>query len=189
MLDTIVYDVDGVLLDWVAGFKAYARTLRYRMVESSSYDLIDWFPGLTRPQVGRLVEDFNRSEDFSRLPDIPGAATAVRHLKATLPNTRHIAVSACGVHPQTVYYRSKQLANWGFDELHNLPLHQSKFSHFYRPQEKTLVIEDNPKYLDEARFNAHCWAICFAHPWNKGWEGLRFDNWEDICDHILTSTE
>lgn len=54
MLDTIVYDVDGVLPDW--------------------------FPGPTRSDVERLVEDFNRREEFSRLPDIPGAATAVRQL-------------------------------------------------------------------------------------------------------------
>lgn len=84
MTGRVLLDCDGVLLDYVSGFRAFAETaLGVRMDPDGpcSFDMRAW-TGLSHEGVRRLVHAFNGGEEtgFDRLPPMPGAVAGVRAL-------------------------------------------------------------------------------------------------------------
>ena len=84
MSGLVILDCDGVLLDFTAGIRPFAR-LRYGLDlhpdGPSDFDMRAW-TGLDRDGVRDLVNAFNSGEDtgFDALPPMPGAVEGVRRL-------------------------------------------------------------------------------------------------------------
>ena len=45
-----------------------------------------------------------------------------------------------------------------------------------------ILIDDSIKNLKGFRGI----KICFSAPWNKEWEGLKFSNWEELSNYIIS---
>lgn len=185
----ILLDVDEVLLDWIGGFSVYLAKLGHdRIRPINTWELEKAYSGLTAEDIRRYVCDFNASYSFMRLDPVPGAQFGVKELRRAFPESRIFAVS-CYLSPEleraSEALRRTNLRNLFGDDLDgiiSLRLGDSK-RHVYRAFKPGLVIDDNIKYLSEAREEGHK-AVAFDRPWNNDWEHGCIFGWGDL-DSIL----
>lgn len=127
----LILDCDGVLLNWIGGFTAYAS---HRLgkdlasTEQDDFDLSAWL-GLTGDETDAMIGDFNQGDGghFGRLDPLPGAREA---LAAAHSRGRPIfVVTSCSTLPQVIASRKANLrAVFGdiFSDIHCLDLHLDK---------------------------------------------------------------
>jgi hypothetical protein len=68
----ILYDADGVLVNWNTGFKTWMATRGYKEVTSVHYDMSKRY-NLTPEQITELIREYNCSAAVSYLFPMPGA--------------------------------------------------------------------------------------------------------------------
>jgi FMN phosphatase YigB (HAD superfamily) len=160
---TLALDVDGVLLDWSAGFDAWLRRNGIRpalpLTEAGHFDFRDALGHMPYEDRLALVRRFNADEAMGRLPVIAGADEAVRRLRAH--GLRLVAVTAPGAHPTTVRLRRDQLARFALDDVEILDLHADKVQALRRHDALALV-DDSPKHIVMAEAAL---GTAFAYTW------------------------
>lgn len=128
----IILDCDGVMLDWIGGFRVYAeRRLRRKLDPSgpSSFDLYQWLGLDNFAQALEMIEDFHEGGggEFGRLAPLPGAVEA---LQAFHEDGREIhVITACSLNPAVIGMRKANLeAVFGpiFKEIHCVGVRDSK---------------------------------------------------------------
>lgn len=80
----VIFDCDGVLLDWEADFKAWVNLrypeFKFTSISPTSWDLSTWI-GCDKDTAFCLIQQFNQSEAFGRLPAMPYAALTLYYAK------------------------------------------------------------------------------------------------------------
>jgi len=76
----ILCDVDGVLLDWAAGFDKWMFKKGYTYKDSTAYLMEDRFENLTHDEGKKFIKEFNESEDIGDLEPLRDAVVGVRVL-------------------------------------------------------------------------------------------------------------
>jgi len=185
---TLALDVDGVLLDWSAGFDAWLRENgifpAFSLTKTGHFDFRDALGHLPREERFSLIRHFNTDEAMGRLPVIAGADMAVRRLRAH--GFRLVAITAPGTHPTTVRLRRDQLARFALDELEILDLEVDKVQTLRRHNALALV-DDNPKHLSAAEAVLGT-AFAYTWPYNAGYPiplSRRLFSWETCLPKIL----
>lgn len=73
----VIFDCDGVLLDWELGFRLWVEksypAIQFTGEHPESWDLSEWI-GCDRERALALISEFNRSEAFGELLPMPYAA-------------------------------------------------------------------------------------------------------------------
>lgn len=188
----IILDCDGVMLDWLAGFRVYAEARLGRKLDPrgpSSFDLYPWLGLENFAQALELIQDFHEGDggEFGRLVPLPGAVEA---LQAFHSAGREIhVITACSLNPAVIGMRKANLVSvFGpiFKEIHCVGVRDSKrpLLDAYAP---AVWIEDkfenaldgleagHKTYLIRSSHNA-------VHEAAGKTEGLIcVDGWGDIC--------
>lgn len=196
---TLILDIDEVILSWTTGFKQWMHYVKGIPPTGpvASYSMSETWPEFSSDEIQRMIAEFNESPQFGALPFIDGAIKTVELIRSYRPNYRVIAVTACGRKAVTHLNRLRNLECLGLEEVHMIGLGESKVKHFttYAAIGRTVVVEDSPKGLAEAKF-AGCYAVRFDQPWNKhlndtypvieGWvqDGVAIDTINDAMDGV-----
>lgn len=189
-----IIDCDGVLLDWVTGFRQFMWDRHRHYIQTKApddYDMVKWI-GVGSSKVHGLLSDFNGCTSFADLKPCEGAVQAVRELSA-LGSLR--VLSSCGDRPAVRVMRAKNLwAQFSIpsDQITCLPLGQSKFDFMWettrnRDPRKVVLIEDS---FDQAQAGvAHgARTYCIRRPWNRQEEASNPDTsviWVDRLREIV----
>jgi len=147
-------DADGVLLNYLSGLFAYARSQGHR-VACEPHEVTDWscrnaFPDHDDDGIYRLIEEFSVTDGFSRIPPIEGAVEAVHAIKSTLPDVSVVAITSAGSSPLTIEMRRQNLELFPFDDVHVLPLGASKAEHLSRLPKGSVFVDDLHKHVQAA---------------------------------------
>jgi len=117
----LLLDVDGVLLDWLAGFEQFlldhAPHLHKDFSGMEQAQDLEQLLGLTTQQMDEWVSRFHLHEQFAHLQPLPGATQAIRILA---PWCRISCITASGSSPVCQTARRKNLHHvFGdvFDEI------------------------------------------------------------------------
>ena len=168
MRPALLTDVDGVLLNWVQGFKAHyeAEGYHFRCGFPTNFDLLGWIQGVdTEEEIKELVDKFNHSDGFTKLQPCGGAQ---RFIEQARRDFDIIAITSCS--QDLLAQRTANLdAAFGkdtFKVIHCLGLGESKslFLKMYRP---TIWIEDSLHGALQGVDAGHQVYI-LDRPWNKG---------------------
>lgn len=139
----ILTDVDGVLLDWAAGFDKYAVGRGFELIHPENYFIEQRF-NLTLDDTIGLVTDFNHSEVYGELSPYMDAVEGVRELVKR--GYRFVAITSPGNEPKQVEMRKQNLLNvFGdvFDDVICLPLLSPKYDVLERWKDSGLVFLDD----------------------------------------------
>jgi hypothetical protein len=76
----LLLDVDGVLLNWNAGFKTWMAQRGHIEICTIEYDMAKRY-GMTDQKILELIEEFNRSAAVAFLFSMPGSVLVISHLR------------------------------------------------------------------------------------------------------------
>lgn len=124
----IVFDCDGVLLNWMLGFRIFLEDKSYYpgTLNPSSYNLSNWI-GTTRKNASILIDEFNHTEAFGRLAPESGMVMPNLRLLREAGHTLSI-VTSCGDDTVALLRRRNLIDCFGdiFEDIHCLKLGECK---------------------------------------------------------------
>jgi hypothetical protein len=185
----IIFDADGVLIDYTKGFFGWMDSQGHKPVCASDavqdYAFTTAFPFLSPEQILACVARFSQSPEFEWLEPLEGAHEAVIHLRDLYPRSRLLCVTAPGDHPSTVAMRQSCLRPFLMDKVICLPLGSKKSDVYRDAAPASLVIDDLLKHIVEAQDLGHV-GILMGRSYNQHEiAGRRADNWDDAVRHIV----
>lgn len=162
--ELILVDIDGVLVDWIAGFDAYARKRLAELgrpypTEPMTY-MVDLRAYLCPDDLDlgqQIIQEFQISDHAA---EIPAFADALEYLPKIAEefDIRYVAVSTAGSHPDIVKQRVALLEHHFGPDLfhcyHLLPPLTNKKTVLAR-YTPTIFIDDMAKQVDAARELGH----------------------------------
>ena len=150
----LIFDVDGVLLDWSRGFLKWMSDEHGVQPRSSvhrRWDMQCCYPQLSPPEIGKLIGEFHHSNHYPRLEEVLGAEQAVLQLRRRFPKVAAVAVTACGLDPKSLLGRLKPMKHFQIDEVHAVGVTASKREAFRPyPAATSIVFEDRDKNAEVA---------------------------------------
>ncbi|MDX5369232.1 MAG: hypothetical protein LPL29_07620 [Alphaproteobacteria bacterium] len=187
----VVLDVDDVLLDWFGGFRAWLWMEHgispVGISHPAAWDMSDVYPGLGRAKIVGLIRDFNRSDAFGELTPKPYAEDAIAGLRSFYPGERIVALTSSGLHPKTVKLRAHSLERFDLDELHIVPIGDSKADHLERLFEPgSLYVEDNHMHAADGLHIGYD-TLIFDYPHNRNFKDerlMRARCWQGAMQHV-----
>jgi FMN phosphatase YigB (HAD superfamily) len=185
----ILTDVDGVLLDWAAGFDAWMLSKGYQHDQEHAYLINERFHGLTYEQSKQLIKEFNESEDIGNLAPLRDAVAGVHILSQAGYKfgviTSHSDVDhACARREQNLRRHFTDV----FDFFIHLPTGSDK-DHIleqYRGKDYWWIEDKTENAI--AGHDRGLRAILVHHEHNRDdqHDGLhRVHRWQDICALVL----
>lgn len=106
----LLLDVDGVLLDWLAGFEQYllqhAPELHRDFSGLEHVENLEQLLGMSKDQMDDWIHQFHHDPAFEYLEPLPGAQAALRTLQ---PWVRMVCITASGKSPDSVRMRKANL--------------------------------------------------------------------------------
>lgn len=163
----ILTDVDGVLLDWFAGFRAYLVGLgiQVKSGDPDDWSMVGWAP-LTSPEIQAHIATFNSSPAFGQLKPYLGAVEVLRKLWSSGHDI--VAITSCSSDPEVIKLREENLRRaFGpiFKEVICLPLMESKVPSLQRFPE-SIWVEDS-LHGAKAGVEAGHWTFILDKPYNQ----------------------
>lgn len=148
----IIFDVDGVLLDWFGSFKQWMRGQGIKIDDDAqvAWNMTETFVGLSESDIDAKVAEFNTSDHFGRLDHWPGALSAIMRLRTELPDFLFTALTGAGTSPKTTRLRALSIEEFPIDEMFIIPLGESKVPWLKRYDFKgSVFIEDNARHASD----------------------------------------
>lgn len=165
---TVVFDADGVVLDYISGFFRYCLSAGYEPActpsEVTKYDMTDVFPGLDSEKVVELFKAFSYSDQFASIPFFDGALDVIRYAQHEL-RLNVVCVTSAGDDPSVVAKRNANLETCGFNHIEVLPFRGSKRSIFRKLPLGTPVYDDLYDHVFEAN-NCGLNGVLMLRPYN-----------------------
>jgi len=185
----LILDVDGVLLDFVAGFADFVVDLGHELAispsESRDYDLGDLLPGLPLEERRSLFNAFTASPDFATLTPLSGACEAIDCIKAIEPQLRIVALTAIGLSPEVQAMRRANLRIFNLDGIEFAPFGGCKAQQLAQFAPGSVFIDDLQKNVDAGLAAGHE-AFLFRQPHNAAFVHERvLADWEDALERAL----
>lgn len=162
-MSDVLLDVDGVLLDWIGGFREYLslRGIVPKGDHPTDYSMRSWL-GLEAAQVHSLITSFNTSPYFERLQPCPGAVDAVsRFHDLGLDIT---VISSCGREMAGMRRRNLRNVFGGNMGVICLDLHESKLTTLAQ-FDRAIWVEDHDNHAWAGAVHGHR-SFCFRTPYN-----------------------
>ena len=185
---SLIFDMDGVLLDWHSGFErhmaAAGRPPRCPQAYRADYDNIHDSFGFDRATFCEHVRGYHRTEAFKRVPEMPGARRAITEIRRRVPvSLPFYAVTAVDDEPAVRAARLQHLSGLPIDELRLVGLTGSKEAHF-RELGPAIVFEDSPGKAAEA-IRAGCIVVLIDWPHNRAADcHYRISDWAEAPDLV-----
>lgn len=167
----ILTDVDGVLLDWLAGFDRFMSSVGYPAIVDEHMYALARRHNIDQLEVYRLAKEFNTSEAIGNLQPLNGAVEYVRKLREH--GFDFIAITSLSDHSDSYNYRMrnlKELFGDAIQELVCLDTGASKLEILKRWEGSGLFwLEDHVKNaLDGAELGLKSVLVSATHNGNLG---------------------
>lgn len=178
-------DLDGVVADFARGLKPIAAEWlgveEATLTDEISYGFGEW--ELDRAGGYEALHRFavKERELFAKLPPLPGAPAALRHLSATGDIRIRIITHRLYIpwfHKEAIL----QTAEWL--EHHGIPYWDICFMRDKAAVGAHLYLEDSPENIEALR-NAGHETIVVVNSTNDHLPGPRASSWEDIEDMVI----
>lgn len=192
-MDVVIYDVDGVLVDWTGGFFHFMEENQGIKPASSlhqTWDMLENFPGQTTRDLSAFITAYHQSQLYGSIPLMRGATSGVSAMKSLFPLAKHVAVSACGMAPYTLATRATMLQQvFDLDEFHPVAPTATKavvfagLKHLYG---KGVVFDDSVGHVVAAK-RAGLKGILFDAPYNRGEDAaglVRMGDWSGLLEAL-----
>lgn len=182
------FDVDGVMLDYVLGFRNWLLKNNYfvgcEANEVRNWSLNDLLPKQNSEEIFSLIRQFSLDEDFSKIPEINGAYEGIVTLKKKYPDNKFIAVTSAGNSEITINNRKKNLSKFELDEVHVVDLGESKFEYLSRLPNGSVFVDDLKKNINVAE-EAGLKTIFYRQLYNENdtHQNSAY-NWKDVLYFI-----
>lgn len=185
--DTILLDVDDVLLDWFEGFSRYMAHQGHTYSGERSWEMDDNY-NLSKPLMREHIVRFNSGHwEFGTLQPLSGAKEGVIELKNHGYNL--VAITACSTNPVAVALRKANLY-WCFGDVfkavHCVDLAEAKDTHL-ADYEPTYWVEDKMTNAIAGLKYGHK-SILLEAPYNVNQnhpEVTKVKTWQDVLGIIL----
>lgn len=176
-------DIDGVVLNYGPALLDYGATkglvIGCQWHEVHMYNMAKAFPELDKDGIMALITEFSETEDFSRIREMDGFTEALADIRAAHPLVKLVAITSAGVTDRTIELRKRNLAHFGFDEIHVLPLHASKEAHLSNLPKGSVFVDDLKKHVDSA-VKVGLTGILVRQPYNSDDEhDLVMHDWKE----------
>lgn len=181
-------DVDGVILDYVAGFMAYAASIGVRLGcepdQVDSWTMTAAFPDLDEDGIWSMIEAFSEHEGFGRLAPYAGALETIAMLIEEFPDHPLVAITSAGKSDVTKRLRAESLAGIPFSAIHVLPLGESKELHLSKLPAGSLYVDDLMKNVVVAE-KVGLSGVLVRRSYNHADDHSRVaHDWDDIARHV-----
>lgn len=196
-MNTLIVDVDGVLLDWRDTFVDWM--IEQKFIDESKLDLdaYDFDAAMTiDPLMAKpLMALFNETYRVGMLPPVAGAVSAIQQFHRAGYQIKAVTAFSDNFYAKKI--REQNLINvFGhvFQDIHALPLRSPKLDFLSKQQKDSLYVEDLPKHLHEGLAAGFKPWNCFMIPqvWNaKDREPMRTQHriqtwtWSQIVNNRL----
>lgn len=149
MTKIFLTDVDGVLLDWDMGMEYYIK-------ENTNFDITQDIRGFKKmhewlkceeEEVAHLVDEFHRSESYSRLPAFEDAVDVVKNLKDD--GWRFVAITANSKDKHIRRLRRENIEKFfpdTFEDIISVEATESK-EHVLKKFSPTFWVDDLPSHV------------------------------------------
>ena len=181
-------DVDGVILDYVAGFMEFAASKGVRLgckpEEVDTWTMVRAFPDLDGDAIWAMIEEFSEHEGFGRLVPYEGALETIAQLIKEFPDHPLVAITSAGHSELTKTLRAASLKDIPFSAIHVLPLGESKEIHLAKLPAGSLYVDDLMKNVIVAE-KVGLTGVLVRRAYNATDTHVRVANdWVDIAEHI-----
>lgn len=183
----LVLDIDEVVLSWNDPFFKYWNLCKSKAAYDESYCLAKML-NIPRPKINSMIQDFNSSVEFSRLPEKSGFLEGFEKFKGSYEI--HVVSSCLGgscdfLDQVTASYRIKNLQELGvcYKTITLLSWKDSKEVAFKKFKD-AIVIEDNVKNGKIAKSLGHNVLILNNEFNYKQTDFQGFDSWGEIYKEI-----
>lgn len=182
-------DVDDVLLDYFEGFLPYMASRGHRVERPDQvFDpkLSDALPDLSRDECVAGIKEFAKSPEFAHVPPAEGACEVLKWLRETYPGIKIIAITACGIEPETRRMRTENVERYfEIDDLISLPLGASKLNELRKLPNGSVFVDDMYHHVKSAEESGLC-PILFRRGHNLKFDYVRVANdWWHCRDFIV----
>ena len=190
----ILTDVDGVLIDWVAGFNEWMDKRGWIRVPDYEYHYtIEHWYNITHEHAMEIVAEYNASAAIGFLPPYLDSVEYVKKLNEE-HGYRFVAITAFGHDEYAIRLRKMNLKNvFGkvFDDFIFVDLLQSKME-VLKTFEPTIWLEDKPSTAEEGKSCGHR-TYLFEHGHNNHLrttnEITRVHSWKEVYDSIVAEEQ
>jgi mannosyltransferase OCH1-like enzyme len=157
----LIIDADGVLLDFVSGFRTFLQNTHQISFdgEPSKYNFSDKLPN---QNVGSLIKEFINSEYFINTPAHQDAKDFIAYIKEMIPYITIDVVTSCETECPTIANKRKAtlINHFGdvFSNIITLPLGASKIDTLKKLKSQTgtgVYIDDLDVHYHEAKTAGH----------------------------------
>jgi hypothetical protein len=182
MEKVLLTDVDGVLLDWEAGFTPWMEQQGYtRKPGTEDQYSVGKIYGVSSEEGTEFIAKFNSSSDFGSLGPWKDSVEYMKRFKAE--GWKIITITTAGEHPWTYGLREnnfeKVFGPGVIDEIYILTLHGDKGVQLQNYQDKGYYwVEDKPSNA-ELGYKYGLKPLLMNNRHNRSYQGAvpRIDNW------------
>lgn len=191
MAKRIIYDCDGMLLNYIGGFRLFLKDvfgIETHPEGPRAYDMLEWIGVDDKAFVKDCIRRFNAGEGeyFANLAPVPGAIEAVATLRSL--GYEDSILTQCNDDAATQLGRGANLDLHfgGFEKIRYVPLGGSKLP-YLQAAPQSWFLEDN---IDNAHMGVEAGhdtiLLEYLHNGPNGQaEGFsRFSDWGEILRHI-----
>lgn len=177
-------DLDGVLADYVAGFRPYAAVYlnceESSLMEVSNYNLVRSWSFKDKNDFMKAHVSAVKDGMYANLPLIEGSAESIRELSKAGIYIRIVThrLLSSGLHELIL----KDTAAWL--EKHNIPYMSICFSGLKDSINAHAYVDDSPYNIQELR-NQGIKVFVFDQEYNRDLSGPRITNWQEGVGQIL----
>lgn len=185
-METILTDVDGVLLDWTGAFEKWISHKNLRTYGNLHNTSLETWLDISEDDACDLVHSFNNTEEFGMLPAFSDAM-------ATLPllAKKHqvIAITACDQSPESVERRTRNLEDYFpgvFSKVIHTGIRPSEGKRPYLNQyDDSYWVEDTLKHAIDGHHIGHETFLIDRYGRHKKQDGIKLvESWFQIHDLI-----
>jgi FMN phosphatase YigB (HAD superfamily) len=195
MAKIILTDADGVLFDWVTGFREWAlqvKGMKPRSDYKNYYTIEKWY-AVTLKHANELVTEYNASAAMGFLEPYEESAEYVKKLNIDY-GYRFVVITAMGYGPYAERLRWVNLREtFGdvFEDLHITDLRECK-GEYLQQYKSAIWIEDHPSNAEKGLALGHR-TFLFDHVHNAGCQVspkiTRVHTWKELYEAIANETE
>jgi beta-phosphoglucomutase-like phosphatase (HAD superfamily) len=189
MKNPIIFDCDGVLLDWETGFRNWSErhyAIQFKTPRPTHWDLEQW-TGRSKEETMFMVTRFNRSDDFGQLDVMPHAVEVL----AELSGHPLFVLSSCSRMVKGMRWNNL-IARFGdvFQSVICLDLQENKsetLGKFYSVFGECIWVEDNVNNAKAGWAEGHEAFLlrCSHNSATPVFEGITtLDTLSDLLSHI-----
>ena len=167
-------DLDNVIRDFTGKVKQvyFREHPSHKLIREDIYNLVPWFP------IGKDINDFvfnkHAREIYLNAPPYKGAINFLHYLR----KSNHLTIVTSQPSDLTTELTEMWISK------NALPYDKLLFTHDKSEYVGDYLLDDSVGNLERIAEVRNSIPVCFDHPWNQGWKGLRVYSYGEFLELI-----